>query len=214
MSYDDQYFDDEYDDDDPYAEIDDEYPQPGTPQGYVGDAETLLRRAIDIIADAPTMPLSSSPRIDRDEIIELLDEALARLPEELRQARWMLKERQDFINKTKKEAEEIREAARVQAERMVQRTEVVRAAEARARHVLDTADNDARRLKLETEDFLDQRLASFEILLDKLSKTVAAGRHKLSIGEAGLELRGAVAGARDHGDDDPDPSRGFFDQDR
>jgi len=213
MSYDDEYDDDGYDDD-PYGEIDDDYPPAGHAQGYVGDAETLLRRAIDIIADAPTMPLSSSPRIDRDEIIELLDEALARLPEELRQARWMLKERQDFINKTRKEAEEIREAARVQAERMVQRTEVVRAAEARARQVLDTADNEARRLKLETEDFLDQRLASFEILLDKLQKTVAAGRHKLSIGEHGMELRGTVAGARDHDEDDPDPSRGFFDQDR
>src|SRR3990170_4878900 len=213
MSYDDDY-DDEYDADDPYGEIDDEYPEAGQQPGYVGDAETLLRRAVDIIADAPTMPLSSSPRIDRDEIIELLDEALARLPEELRQARWMLKERADFINKTKKEADEIREAARVQAERMVQRTEVVRAAEARARHVLDTADNDARRLKLETEDFLDQRLASFEILLDKLSKTVAAGRHKLSIGEAGLELRGSVAGATGDQGDDSDPSKGFFDQDR
>ena len=43
----------------------------------------------------------------------------------------------------------------------------------------------ARRLKLETEDFLDQRLASFEILLDKLGKTVGAGRQKLSIGNAG-----------------------------
>src|SRR5215203_3775643 len=136
-------------------------------------AETLLRRAIDIIAHAPTMPLSSSPRIDRDEIIELLDEALARLPDELRQARWMLKERQDFVNKTRREANEMLEAARVQAERMVQRTEVVRAAEQRARQVIDTADNDSRRLKLETEDFLDQRLASFEILLDKLGKTVA-----------------------------------------
>jgi hypothetical protein len=211
MSYDDDY-DDDFDD--PYGEIDDEYPEAGQQPGYVGDAETLLRRAIDIIADAPTMPLSSSPRIDRDEIIELLDEALARLPEELRQARWMLKERSDFINKTKKEADEIREAARVQAERMVQRTEVVRAAEARARHVLDTADNDARRLKLETEDFLDQRLASFEILIDKLSKTVAAGRHKLSIGEAGLELRGSVAGATGDQGIDSDPSKGFFDQDR
>jgi hypothetical protein len=215
MSYDDRHRD-QYDDgyvDDPYDEIDDEYPEPGSQHGYVGDAETLLRRAIDIIADAPTMPLSSSPRIDRDEIIELLDEALARLPEELRQARWMLKEREDFIHKTRKEADEIREAARVQAERMVQRTEVVRAAEARARHVLDTADNESRRLKLETEDFLDQRLASFEILLDKLSKTVAAGRHKLSIGDAGVQTLGLSAHGTEPGDD-PDPSKGFFDQDR
>jgi len=209
MTHDDRYRDDDVYDE--YDDIDDDYPDQGS--GYVGDAETLLRRAIDIIATAPTMPLSSSPRIDRDEIIELLEESLARLPDELRQARWMLKERQDFVNKTRREANEMLDEARAQAERMVQRTEVVRAAEHRARQVVDTADNDSRRLKLETEDFLDQRLASFEILLDKLSKTVAAGRHKLSIGDGGLELRGTVAGAREEGDDS-DPSKGFFDQDR
>ncbi|HEY3483974.1 MAG TPA: hypothetical protein VGK49_01265 [Ilumatobacteraceae bacterium] len=197
MSYDDGY--DEYD------EIDDEYPDPAQQTGYVGDAETLLRRAVDIIATAPTMPLSSSPRIDRDEIIELLEEALARLPDELRQARWMLKERQEFVAKTRREADELLELARVQAERMVQRTEVVRAAEQRARQVMETADNDARRLKLETEDFLDQRLGSFEILLDKLSKTVAAGRQKLSIGNAHHQV---------HDDVEDDPTKGFFDQDR
>ena len=47
-------------DDDEYEDIDDTYPEPGAPMGPVGDAETLLRRVIDIIADAPTMPLSSS----------------------------------------------------------------------------------------------------------------------------------------------------------
>ena len=201
MSYDDQTdedFDDELDDSDAFVR--------GT-NGYVGDAEQLLRRAIDIIATAPTMPLSSSPRIDRDEIIELLEESLHRLPQEMRQARWMIKERQEFVAKTRREADELLEAARVQAERMVQRTEVVRAAEQRARQVIDTADNDSRRLKLETEDFLDQRLASFEILLDKLGKTVAAGRQKLSIGNAGAHLPVTDA-------DDDDPTKGFFDQDR
>ena len=180
MSHDDR-FSDGYDDD--YEDIDDDHPEAAQQSGYVGDAETLLRRAVDIVATAPTMPLSSSPRIDRDEIIELLEEALARLPDELRQARWMLKERQEFVAKTLREADELLEAARGQAERMVQRTEVVRAAEQRARHVMETADNDSRRLRLETEDFLDQRLGSFEILLDRLSKTVAAGRQKLSIGD-------------------------------
>lgn len=185
MTYD-QYDDDqrspipnEYDD-----VVDDEYPDEGAPGGYVGDAETLLRRAIDVIFNAPTMPLSSSPRIDRDEIIELLDESLNRLPDELRQARWMLKERAEFVAKTRREADELLEAARVRAERMVQRTEVVRAAEARARQVIETAEADSRRLRNETEDFLDQRLGSFEILLDKLSKTVHAGRQRLSIGGA------------------------------
>lgn len=215
MSYDDRY-DDRYDDGygqaeyDDYAEIDDSYPEVRPASGEVGDAEMLLRRVIDIVYNAPTVPLSNSRRVDADELIELLDEALVRLPDELREARWMLKERQDFVEKTRREAEEMLEAARVQAERMVQRTEVVRAAEARARNVKETSENDARRLKLETEDFLDQRLASFEILLDKLAKTVATGRHKLSIGDAHLhtgEFR-SVEGEED------DPTKGFFDQDR
>ena len=178
-----------YDNDhDDYGEIDDDYPDAGAAGGYVGDAETLLRRAIDIVSTAPSMPLSSSPRIDRDEIIELLEESLHRLPDELRQARWMLKERQDFVAKTRREADELLEAARVRAERMVQRTEVVRAAEQSARSVLETAEADSRRLKHETEDFLDQRLGSFEILLDKLAKTVHAGRQRLSIGGGQPEI--------------------------
>ncbi len=106
MRDDDQHYYDDYDD------IDDEYPEPGQPGAYVGDAETLVRRCIDIIANAPKMPLSSSPRVDGDELIELLQDALERLPDELRQARWMLKERQEFVTKTRREADEILEAAR------------------------------------------------------------------------------------------------------
>ena len=70
---------------------------------------------------------------------------------------------------------------------------------------MDTAESDARRLRHETEDFLDQRLGSFEILLDKLQKTVGAGRQRLSIGAAPMTL---AAG------DEDDPTKGFFDQDR
>jgi len=173
-------------------------------RGHLGDAETLLRRVVDIIATAPNVPLSSTPRIDRDEIIELLEEVLGLLPEEVRQARWMLKERHEFVAKTRREADELLEAARVSAERMVQRTEVVRAAEQRARHIIEAAETDARRLKHQTEDFLDQRLGSFEILLDKLAKTVATGRQRLSIGSQRDVEPEPVA----------DPSKGFFDQDR
>ena len=200
MSYDDRktdaHFDDDFDDDDDssdYAAV-----------GHVGDSETLLRRAADIVANAPTMPLSSSPRIDRDQMIDLLETALERLPDELRQARWMLKERQEFVAKTRREADELLEAARVQAERMVQRTEVVRAAEQKARQIIEAAESDSRRLRHETEDFLDQRLGSFEILLDKLSKTVHSGRQRLSIG----------AHQTDDEVEEEDPTKGFFDQDR
>ncbi len=199
---------DDYEDD--FDLLDDSYPQPLPAHPHLGDSEILLRRAIDKIATAPNVPLSSTPRIDRDEIIELLEEAVTRIPEEIRQARWMLKERQEFLEKTKREGDELLGAARQQAERMVQRTEVVRAAEARARQVMETAEEDARRLKNETEDFLDQRLGSFEILLDRLQRTVANGRQRLSIGH-GDDSRGVERPAST-GDADGDLG-GFFDQD-
>jgi hypothetical protein len=206
--YDDRYTDDAYADDG-YDDADDGFDDSDafvtTTHGYVGDAEQLVRRAVDIIANAPTMPLSSSPRIDRDEIIELLEEALHRLPDEMRQARWMIKERQEFVAKTRREADELLEAARVQAERMVQRTEVVRAAEQRARQINEAAEAESRRLRHETEDFLDQRLGSFEILLDKLTRTVQSGRSRLAIG-APAEVGFVVP--------EDDPTKGFFDQDR
>lgn len=194
----DEIYDDDYDDDL------DGFEEGRGADPHLGDAETLLRRAVDIVVTAPTMPLSSSPRIDRDEMIELLSEALNRLPDELRQARHLLRERDDFIARTRREAAEIIEAARVQSERMVQRTEVVRAAEARARHIMETANSESRRLKHETEDFLDQRLASFEILLERLTRTVANGRQKLSI--SGTSPAAVVPEATE-------PDRGFFDQD-
>lgn len=193
---------------DDFDEFDDHsYPTPAPVQARLGESEMILRKTIDIIATAPSVPLSSTPRIDRDEIIELLEDAVVRIPEEIRQARWMLKERQEFLEKTKREADELLAVARQQAERMVQRTEVVRAAEARARQVIDAADEETRRLRNETEDFLDQRLGSFEILLDRLSKTVAHGRQRLSIGvqtEQNEETEPTGEGS----------GGGFFDQDR
>ncbi|MFT3853305.1 MAG: hypothetical protein QM733_11280 [Ilumatobacteraceae bacterium] len=200
---------DDYDDYDDYEDelLDDSDAYVRANNGYVGEAEALLRDVIDLIATAPTMPLSSSPRIDRDDVVARLEDVLHRLPGEMRQARWMIKERQEFVAKTRREADELLEAARVQAERMVQRTEVVRAADARARQINEAAEQDARRLRHETEDFLDQRLASFEILLDRLQKTVAAGRTKLAIGST-----------RDvpiiQAEEEEDPTKGFFDQDR
>jgi cell division septum initiation protein DivIVA len=194
-------FDDFHDD-----TIDNSYPQPAPVQARLGETEMILRRTIDMVATAPSVPLSSTPRIDRDELIELLEDALMRLPEEIRQARWMLKERQEFLDKTKREADELLGAARQQAERMVQRTEVVRAAEARARQVIDAADDETRRLRNETEDFLDQRLGSFEILLDRLSKTVATGRHRLSIGAQQVPPEAEEPIEQQNGS-------GFFDQD-
>jgi len=172
------------------------------------ESEQLLRRVSDMISGARPMPLSSSVMINKDEVLELLDEALSRLPDELRAARWLLKEREEFLAKTRRDADDILDAARARAERMVQRTEVVKAAELRARQTIDAADEEARRLRLECEDYCDQKLASFEIVLERTLKTVAAGRTKLQ----GNPLSGESPVVEP--DEDDESAQAFFDQDQ
>ena len=143
------------------------------------DTETLLRRVIDIVNNAKPMPLSTTVRVEKDEVRELLEDALARFPDELRKARWMLKERDEFLAKVQRDADEVLEAARVRAERMVQRTDIVRTANQVARKTVEDAREDARRLRHEADDYCDQKLAAFEIVLERTTKTVQAGREKL-----------------------------------
>ena len=172
--------------------------------------EVLLRRVHEIIGNARPMPLSASVMVNKDELLELLEEAIDRLPEELRQARWLLKEREEFLAKVQREGDDILDAARVRAERMVQRTEIVRAAEQRARRVVEDADDEARRLRLEAEDYCDQKLAQFEIILERTAKQVAAGREKLRA----TPQQGQLTGPAGLMEAESVDSETFFDQDQ
>jgi hypothetical protein len=143
------------------------------------DSETLLRRLVDIISGAKSMPLSSSVMISRDEVLELLEEAINRFPEQLRQARWLLKEREEYLERARREADEIVAAARVQAEGMVQRTEVVREAQRVARVTIEQAEAHGRQLRNQAEDYVDAKLASFEATLERTLGVVQKGRRRL-----------------------------------
>lgn len=180
------------------------------PPGAAVDVELLLRRVIDTIANARPMPLSASVMINRDEVLDLLNETIERLPDELRAARWLLKEREEYLAKVRREGEEILDQARTRAERMVQRTEVVKTSEARARKIVDAAKEEASRLKNECEDYCDHKLASFEIVLARTLKMVGAGRDKLQ-GSLGSSAVPAATGGPAP-DADPD-NPAMFDQD-
>jgi cell division septum initiation protein DivIVA len=143
------------------------------------EVEALIDRVTDLIDQARPMPLSTSVVINKDEILDLLVEVRSRLPEELRAARWLLKEREEFLEKVKREGEDVLEEARSQAERMVQRTEVVKAAEQRGRQIVEKAETRARQMRHEAEDFVDQKLGSFEIALERVQAQVAQGRERL-----------------------------------
>ncbi len=188
--------------------------------GEEHDAEALIRSALDLVQTAKAMPLSASVLVSREELAELLQAALDRMPDELRQARWLLKEREEFLAEKGREADALLEEVRVQAERMVQRTEIVRQANHVAQRILDDANEEARRLRHEAEDYADQKLASFEIVLDRTMKTVQAGREKLQvtpipnveIGEGGDTSLAPAASTNGAGGRTDEPE-GFFDQD-
>ena len=107
--------------------------------GSIPDTEESLNLIRDHVDQARSMPMSASVMVNKDELLGLIEDALAMLPEEIRQARWLLKEREEFLAKARKEAEEIIEAGRQQAERMVERTEVVRSARRTAERVVRDA---------------------------------------------------------------------------
>lgn len=144
------------------------------------ETEAILRRVIEIIDGSPGMPMSASVRVNKEEVLELLDDAVSRLPDELRSARWLLKEREEFLARSRRDGEELIADAKSRVAHMVQRTEVVKAAELRAAQIIEDAEANARRLRLETEDYCDQKLASFENVLARIHKTVVAGRSRLA----------------------------------
>lgn len=195
--------------------------RPGQSPYAAPQVEAVLREIRDLIEQARPMPVSRSVIINQAEVLDLVDEAAERLPEELRAAKWLLKQREEFLARTRREADEILAAGRAEADEMVQQTEVVKAAEARARSVVDAADAEARRLRLEAEDFCDQRLASFEIVLERTMKVVNAGRAKLQGSQPrDTDDERAPEEGREGADPDrprleavPDRRSSFFDQD-
>ena len=188
------------DDPDPDARLDDL----DHPAEAPTDAEALLREAVDVVSNAKAMPLSSSVLISRDEVLGLLDEALAVLPDELKRARWMLQDLDAMTDQRRREADALLDEVRAEAARLVSRTEIARQAKAHAERVVADAEERGRAIIHEAEDFCDQRLAQMEIVLDRLAKTVQSGRARL---RPRIEPEGADADA-DAADD-----TAFFDQD-
>ncbi len=155
-------------------------PTPTTPDPYrPPQVEAIFRQIRELVASARPMPLSSSSMVNQDELLAMVDEAISRLPEEVRAARWLLKEREEFLTKVRREGDEILELARARAERLVQRTEVVRNAETRARQMVEAAREETMRMRRQTEEYCDQKLANFERILATTKDAVTAGRLRL-----------------------------------
>lgn len=154
---------------------DDRLPPP--PQATIED---LLDDAIALVAEARAMPMSTTVKVNRDELLDLLEGAREVLPAEVRAARILLRDRDDFLANARVEREQIIEQGRAHVSHMVERQEIVKAAELRARQIVEEARSEAKKMQLQVEDYCDQKLASFENVLDKTARTIRNGRDRLA----------------------------------
>ena len=159
------------------------------------DILVLIDKLDDLVHNAKGVPMTDQVRIDREEIYDVLDQMRATIPEELKRARWIVKERQDMLAEANRESDRIIGEAREQAMTLASQTEIVRLAEKQAQDIVDDARRQARETKLEMEDWADGILSTLEVNLDKFLGAVKRGRERLQ--ERSQESVVAGVGASD-----------------
>jgi F0F1-type ATP synthase membrane subunit b/b' len=123
--------------------------------------------------------------VDREEIWEIIDQMRSTIPEEIKQARWIVKERQEMLAEAKREAERLIAEAREQAAREASQQEVVKLAERQAEEVLAEARRQDRSIRHGAEDYADGILENLEVNLGKFLAAVQRGREQLASRDEG-----------------------------
>jgi hypothetical protein len=132
------------------------------------DLAGRLQQLEEMVRDAKSMPLSSSALLNRDEVLDMLREMQESLPEEIKQARWIVKDREELLGKARQEAERIVDQAREDQLRMARKEEVVHRAEEEADRIVAEAEQQALDARAEAERYVDAKLAQFEIALRRI----------------------------------------------
>jgi len=141
--------------------------------------EDILDIVDDLIVhlhEAKTMPLSSNALVDREVFLTKLEKLRASLPDELRAARWMVREREAFIARTNEKSREIIDNARTEADALVADSNIVAEAVEEANILVRRAEGEVRRLRLEAEDDIERKLQRMEHLLIELTSQVQNSR--------------------------------------
>ena len=163
------------------------------------DVLVLIDKLDDLVHNAKQVPLTDQVRVDKEEIYDILDQMRATIPEEIKQARWIVKERQEMLAEAKREAERIVKEARERQTQLVSQQEVTRQAERAAEEIIEDARAREREIRLGAEDYADEILNTLEVNLSKFIAAVQRGRERLQgrdepaeVAERRLALPGRV----------------------
>jgi len=165
------------------------------------DVEGLIGTLERLAGEARSMPLSSSVMVNRSELLALLRQLREVMPQELAQARWVVREQDGILEHARTDAEQILVEARAERDLLLSDEQVVRAAQDEAERILNAAHGTARQMRLEAEDYVDAKLANFEVVLHKTLTAVERGRERLrghldvdELAAAGLDVADDFAG--------------------
>ncbi|MGN6380036.1 MAG: ATPase [Gaiellales bacterium] len=144
------------------------------------DVLVLIDKLDELVLNARGVPMSNQVRLDRDEIEDIISHMRATIPEEIKQARWIVKERQEMLAEAKREAERLVSEAREHASREASQQEVVKLAERQAEDIVADARRKARELRMGADDYADSILENMETNLTKFLAAVQRGREQLA----------------------------------
>ena len=128
-----------------------------------------INRLIDILyeriedAKAPALKPNMS-MVDRDELLDLLDELRAQLPPEIKRAQELLAAREKFVEEAKRDVDRMMRQAELDAKAKVSESEILYAAKEKARQIVGRAEDRSRQLYQVANEYAEDALARTERL--------------------------------------------------
>ena len=142
------------------------------------DALELIEKLEETIGKSRKIPFSTNFIINENEVYDILDELKNIIPEEFKQARWIVKERENMLEEAKRQSMRILHDTEEKAEGMISESEIMKNAVKKAEEIVSIAEAKARTVRLEAEDYADEKLASLEAVLYKILSAVEKGREQ------------------------------------
>jgi F0F1-type ATP synthase membrane subunit b/b' len=144
------------------------------------DVLVLIDRLEELVEDARSFPgFGNTAMVDRDAAFDLIDQMRQSIPEELKQARWIVKERQSMLDEARSESDRIVQQAREEAEKLISEQEVLKQAEKQGADIIEDSRRREREIRLGAEDYADDVLGNLEDNLGRLLGAVQRGRARL-----------------------------------
>ena len=144
------------------------------------DSLEKLIAAITMVKEARAVPLSASCVVHRGELLTLLDEIKNALPNDFSDAKKLLSHREDIVEEGRQSAEKLIGHAREEVSRMIEQTSIVAAAREESSRILDEAHAQVEKERTELDAYIDSRLATLEVVLNKTLDAVNRGRERLA----------------------------------